>query len=135
MNIRFRDGAITLWNFDSARFAIVKSWGLMKWDRKTQSMQGKATMELLDKLSTIGTLPPSIEAERTRLHAVAEAVDAERMNSDPTPFYPYPVTATLYAHQRRAANMALLTFGFVGPEAANSKTKETRGDENKCHTA
>jgi hypothetical protein len=38
------------------------------------------------------------------------------MNQDPVPFMDYPVKLPLYKHQVRAANMALMVFGFVSPE-------------------
>ena len=41
------------------------------------------------------------------------------MNEHPVPFYKYPVKLPLYAHQTRGANMALLTFGWIGPAAAS----------------
>ena len=74
--------------------------------------------ELLDKLASIVRLPPAIEDRRSRLHALQDAVDAERVNQEPTPFFKYPVKLPLYAHQMRGANMALLTFGWVPVKGA-----------------
>ena len=65
------------------------------------------------------TSSPKVAAYRQQLQAVADAVDRERMNEHPAPFYKYPVKLPLYAHQIRGSNMALLTFGWIGPEAAN----------------
>ena len=66
--------------------------------------EGIASAELLNKLATLVHLPPSIEAERTRMNEVQEAVDQERTREHPEPLYKYPVTKNLYEHQVRAAN-------------------------------
>lgn len=102
---------------DNVQFTVIKSWNKMKWDRKAQLLRGTADIELLDKLASIVRLPPAIEDRRSRLHALQDAVDAERVNQEPTPFFKYPVKLPLYAHQMRGANMALLTFGWVPARA------------------
>jgi hypothetical protein len=88
----------------------------MKWSRAKQELSGIADLELLDKLNSIVKLPPTIEARRTNLRAIQDAVDRERMNEHPMPFVRYPVKLPLYQHQIRGANMALIVFGFVSPE-------------------
>lgn len=98
---------------DSISFSIIKSWRRLKWDRKTQSFRGTVNLELLDKLAGMGRLPSEIAAYRDRLRTVQDAVDRERVRKTPAPLYDYPVKMPLYAHQVRAANMALLTFGWV----------------------
>lgn len=103
---------------DNVQFTVIKSWNKMKWDRKAQLLRGTADIELLDKLASIVRLPPAIEDRRSRLHALQDAVDAERVNQEPTPFFKYPVKLPLYAHQMRGANMALLTFGWVPVKGA-----------------
>lgn len=100
---------------DNVQFTIIKSWGKMRWDKKTQTLRGTADLELLDKLSGIVRLPPAAESRRQRLRAVQDAVDRERINPEPVPFYKYPVKMPLYAHQVRGANMAMLTFGWAQP--------------------
>lgn len=100
---------------DNVQFSIIKSWNKMKWDKKTQTLRGIADLELLDKLSSIVHLPPAIEQHRQSLRAVQTAVDTERVNPEPVPFYNYPVKVNLFAHQVRGVNMALLTFGWVKP--------------------
>ncbi|MCD8197131.1 MAG: hypothetical protein LUE24_08255 [Lachnospiraceae bacterium] len=101
---------------DETQFTVIKSWNKMKWNRSKQELTGIADMELLDKLNSIVRLPPQIEARRKELHAVADAVDKERMNKDPKPFIQPPVKISMYAHQVRGFNMCLLVFGFVSPE-------------------
>lgn len=98
---------------DSMQFSIIRSWRRLKWDRKTQSFRGVVDLELLDRLAEMGRLPAEIAAYRDRLRDVQNAVDRERVRKTPAPLYDYPVKMPLYAHQVRAANMALLTFGWV----------------------
>ena len=113
-----KGNTLILVEVDNVQFAIIKSWNKMKWDRKAQLLRGIADIELLDKLASIVRLPPAIEDRRSRLHALQDAVDAERVNQEPTPFFKYPVKLPLYAHQMRGANMALLTFGWVPVKGA-----------------
>lgn len=105
----------------SSQFNIIKSWNKMRWDGKNKSLKGTADLELLDKLSGLVRLAPSVEARRQELRRVLDAVDRERMNPEPKPFYPYPVKLPLYQHQVRGANMALLEFGWVQPERSLQK--------------
>lgn len=116
MKMALTGNALIIKDADNVQFSIIKSWGKMKWDKKTQSLQGIADLELLDKLSTIVRLPPSVYARRQKLLAVQNAVDKERSNTEPEPFCKYPVKMPLYAHQVRGANMCLLTFGWILPE-------------------
>ena len=115
MKMALRGNNLLIKDADSVQFQIIKSWDKMKWSKATQTLSGTADLELLDKLATIVHLPPAIEIRRTRLRETAEAVDRERMNQHPEPFYDYPVKLPLYAHQTRGANMALLTFGWAKP--------------------
>lgn len=116
MKMAMKDGRLYIKEADNSQFMIIKSWNRMKWSKKDQMLHGPATLELLDLLAGIVRLPPAIEAERLRRHEIAEAVDRERMNEHPVAFIAPPVKVTPYAHQTRAYNMALLTFGFVTPE-------------------
>ena len=112
MKMALRGNTLLIKDADSVQFQIIKSWNKMKWSKASQLLSGIADLELLDKLATLVRLPPVIEARRTNLRETAEAVDLERMNQHPKPFYDYPVKLPLYAHQIRAANMALITFGW-----------------------
>jgi len=118
MKMGLKGNILIIAEADNVQFTVIKSWSKMKWDKKTQRLTGIADLELLDKLSAIVTLPPKVAAYRQQLQAVADAVDRERMNENPVPLYKYPVKLPLYAHQTRGANMALLTFGWIRPEAA-----------------
>ena len=101
---------------DNVQFTVIKSWNKMTWDKKNQHLKGIADLELLERLSSLVRLPSAVEDRRNRLRAVQDAVDRERVNQEPIPFYKYPVKLPLYAHQVKAANMALITFGWVPPE-------------------
>lgn len=122
LKMALKDTTLFIKEADNVQFTIIKSWNKMKWSKASQTLAGTADLELLDKLSSIVRLPPAIEARRNELRKIAVAVDRERMNEEPAPFYPYPVKMPLYRHQTRAANMALLTFGWIAPEggAANA---------------
>ena len=97
----------------------------MKWNKKQNWWEGLVCAELLNRLSKLIPLPKPLNAERYRLNAVQEAVDAERVRptEDLKPFVKYPVKRNLYAHQMRAANMALLTFGLMDPAGGCSSEK------------
>lgn len=112
---------------DSSQFNIIKSWNKMRWDAKTKSLKGTADLELLDRLSGLVRLTSSVEARRQELRRVLEAVDRERTNPEPKPFYKYPVKLPLYAHQVRGANMALLEFGWAPPEGNIIQLQDWKG--------
>lgn len=116
MKIALQDNVLKLIEVDNVHFTVIKSWNKMKWNRSLRQLEGIADIELLDKLAKLVRLPAHIEAYRRDLHAVQDAVDRERINPDPVPFYRYPVKMPLYKHQVRGANMALLTFGFIAPK-------------------
>ena len=88
----------------------------MKYDRRKNMMIGDCSKELLDKLSKIVRLPPAIENYRQRLDETQRAVDKMRIEKEPEALVKYPVQGSLYEHQVRAANMALLTFGLADPK-------------------
>lgn len=97
---------------DEAQFAIIKSWNKTRWNKAAKVLTGIADMELLDKLAGMVRLPAPIEARRSAMHELQDAVDRERMNADPKPLFDYPVRVPLYKHQIRGANMAAMVFGF-----------------------
>ena len=109
MKMAMKDGKIMLIEVDNTQMAIIKSWNSMKYDRRKNMMIGDCSKELLDKLSKIVRLPPAIESYRQRL-------DKMRVEKEPEALVKYPVQGSLYEHQVRAANMALLTFGLADPK-------------------
>ena len=115
MKMALKGNTLILIEVHTAQFAIIKSWNKMIWDKATKQLRGTADLELLDKLAGLSGLTPSVAARRRELRQVLDAVDRERVNPEPKPFYKYPVKLPLYAHQVRGANMALLEFGWVPP--------------------
>ncbi len=113
IKIDLQGNVLQVKNADAMQFTVIKSWNKMKWDRKLQALIGIADIELLDKLASLVQLPPEAEKRRRELHIVRDAVDRERVNQNPKAFCKFPVKLPLYAHQVRAANMALLTFGWA----------------------
>lgn len=116
MKMAMKDGKIMLIEVDNTQMAIIKSWNSMKYDRRKSMMIGDCSKELLDKLSKIVRLPPAIESYRKRLDETQRAVDKMRVEKEPEALVKYPVQGSLYEHQIRAANMALLTFGLADPK-------------------
>lgn len=117
IKIDLQGNVLQVKNADAMQFTVIKSWNKMKWDRRLQALIGIADIELLDKLASLIQLPPEVEKRRKELHIVRDAVDRERINQNPKAFYKFPVKLPLYAHQVRAANMALLTFGWAQADA------------------
>ncbi len=128
MKIALNGNILIVTDADQVQFSIIKSWNLMKWDKQHKWLKGTAGLELLEKLSSITALPtgggispttgkpyPNIAEYYEKLKAAREAVDRERLNETPEPMYKPPVKASLYSHQVRGYNMALLTFGWVQP--------------------
>lgn len=113
MKIAMVDGEIFLREMTPAQYSIIKGFNLMKWNKAQQYLQGCASAELLDKLTCLGKLPPDIEAYRQSLHKTADLVNAERIQENPEPIIKPPVKVSLFKHQVRALNMAILTFGWA----------------------
>lgn len=124
MKMAMKDGKIMLIEVDNTQMAIIKSWNSMKYDRRKNMMIGDCSKELLDKLSKIVRLPPAIESYRQRLDETQRAVDKMRVEKEPEALVKYPVQGSLYEHQVRAANMALLTFGLADPKEVLKSEQE-----------
>ena len=122
MRIKMGDGKITLIECSDTQTSVIRSWGKMEYNRKAGSFTAPIGDEILQKIHDKGWLPKPYEEERQRRIRVHAAVDRERVKEDPKPAVKFPVKANLYKHQIRAANMALITFGLIPPEAVNEKT-------------
>ena len=116
MMMALKDGMLLIKDADATQAAVIRSWGKFRWNKSTQLFQGYAELEALNKLARMVILPPHIETYRKQLEGVQDAVDRERTTKDPKPLVKYPVSKSLYPHQIRAANMALLTFGIIDPK-------------------
>ena len=121
MKMALQGNILKIIDLDNVQFQVIKSWNKMKWNRNLKQLEGIADMELLDKLASICRLPSHIEAYRQQQHEVQNAVNAQRIDPDPKPLVKYPVKISLYKHQIRGANMAMLTFGFVPPRKENTQ--------------
>lgn len=123
MKIAIKNGQLLIKEANNMQFQIIKSWGKMKWSRQTQTLSGSVDIELLNKLASIVSLPPGIEAERQKLNAVMAAVDKERMNENPKPLIEPPIKVRPFKHQVRGYNMALMTLGLVEPLKEENESK------------
>ena len=125
IKIKIAGDYILIKDASAAQFAAIKSWGRLRWDSKEKASIGVASLETLDRLAELLRqdglrLPTDAEKQRTALHVTRDAVDRERIREDPQPLTKYPVKMQLYQHQVRAANMALLTFGWIEPKGAGT---------------
>lgn len=121
MKMALKDGKILIKDADSTQGAVIRSWNRMRWNKSLKLFEGDLSGDLLDRLAKLVKLPQAIEEERQAIHRVQRAVDQERAKKDPEPLVRYPVTKQLYKHQVRAANMALITFGIISPEAEEAR--------------
>lgn len=121
MRMAIKDGRIYLIEFDSTQYGIMRSWGTLRYVRAKQWMEGTVSLELLNKLAGITQLSPTAAALRKKLADTQQAVDKLRTEEDPKPLVKFPVKGSLYKHQIRAADMALVEFGLVGPETVLDK--------------
>lgn len=122
MRIKMGDGKITLIECSDTQTSVIRSWGKMEYNRKAGSFTAPIGDEILQKLNDRRWLPGPYAEELQRRKRVRAAVDRERIKEEPQPVVRFPVKASLYKHQIRAANMALITFGLIPPEAVNEKT-------------
>lgn len=115
MKIAIQGKTLMVKDADTPAFNQLKAAG-MTWDRKGKFLSGPASLDLLNTLAKLVRLPATAEARRRQLQAIRKAVDAERIRKEPSQLCAYPVKMPLYSHQRRAANMAMLTFGWIQKE-------------------
>lgn len=124
MKIALQHGQIILAEIEPLRYEQLKRIGLLRWNKTTRTMTGPISLDLLNALHKYFRLPDFVEAERERLQEVADRVELEREEKDPLPLTAYPVKATMFKHQIRGANMALLVFGAATSTVNGGK----RGD-------
>jgi len=119
MRVGVKDGQLLICRPGPGSEEVIRSWGTMRYEKKTGIWKGPLDLEQLERLRKIvPDFPPALEKMRQKLELAGNAVERERTRPDPKPLYKYPVKAKLYSHQVRAANMALLVFGLIGGEAA-----------------
>lgn len=130
IKIKVDDGQFFIRDSSTAQFSALVNTGRFKYDsyldkrtgKKEKALMAIANLEtatiLKEALQKDGLrLPPDADALWKELQAIHEAVDRERVRENPEPLVKYPVKMPLYQHQTRAANMAMLTFGWIKPEA------------------
>lgn len=116
MLIKMVNGTIYIKQADEVQYAVIKSLPGFRWIKAAHLLQGPANVDTLNRLAKMVRLPEYIEAERQRLAGIRRAVDRERSAAETKALVKYPVNREMYAHQTKAANMALLTFGIISPE-------------------
>ena len=124
VRIDISDGYVWISNMTQIQYNIIREWNMTRWIRQEQALRGDITLELLNSLAELTTLPPNVEKVRARLHDRYAALETERAASEPTPMYDYPVKRKLFKHQIRGANMAMIAFG---EEVTPPISKEDRG--------
>lgn len=116
MKMAIRDGKILIAEADATQAAVLRSWGAFRYVRGRGWYEGELSRDLLNRLAKLIRLPGPIEAVRVQENRTQEAVDRLRTMQDPQPLRPVPLKGTLYQHQIRAYDMALVEMGFVDPE-------------------
>lgn len=116
MKVAMKNGRIVLAQIEQARMDKLKKTGMLRWNRAARTYSAPVTLDLLEVLAQIFPLPDTVEAERRRLDDIRLQIEAQRTTEKPEPICYYPVKATLFSHQIRAANMAMLVFGVITPK-------------------
>lgn len=112
------DNGIIFVKADKSEGSMIRSWRMMKWDKDKGFWYGDVSKQLLEKLNENGGLIPPAKKELAMMRRVQDAVDRERVKPDEQVklLMDVPVKASLYAHQKRAFNMAAYVFGLAEPE-------------------
>lgn len=123
MKGRIQAGRLTILAESAEERRAVASWPEML-PAGRMAYAGTASPALLSHLQSYlgresgkkGKLPAPMEECRKSLIRTEKAVERERAAEHPEAITPPPVKASLFAHQVRAYNMALITFGIVAPD-------------------
>lgn len=116
MKIAMKEGRIVLTEIEQARMDRLKKTRMLRWNKADCTYSAPVSLDLLNTLATIFRLPDFVEKERRRLDDIRLQIEAQRTTERPEPICYYPVKATLFSHQIRAANMAMLAFGVMTPK-------------------
>jgi len=105
--------------------SMIRSWRMMTYDKAKGYWFGQMSIPLLENLMANGGLIPPAKEALAEMKRIQAAIDAERMKPDEEVrcYIEPPVKATLYAHQRRAMNMALINFGLIEPDQIKEDKK------------
>ena len=110
---RGANGCISIRNPGSC-FQTLLSVPSFSWDRKRQVMTAPISMDALDAVAAVATLPSDLAETRKRLHEKRKVMEQMRVEADPVPVKRPPVQVKMFDHQVRAYNMALTRFGEAG---------------------
>ncbi|MDO4564817.1 MAG: hypothetical protein Q4C04_04315 [Clostridia bacterium] len=113
MKISESKGKIVITCLSNDEYQIVSAWGLTIWDRARKAIIGPVSEDLLARLNRICTLPLDIAAMLSELRRRRQLIDSLRAEPEPKPLTDFPVKATLYEHQIRGANLALVSLGLI----------------------
>lgn len=117
MKMAIKNGEILLMDWTQLQYNIMMSWNKVKYLRKAKDrppmLTGPCDLELLNRLSQLITLPVPAEAMRQKLTEKQAAIDNMRMAENVEPLIKPPVKASLFQHQIRGYNMALIAFDLV----------------------
>lgn len=132
MRMALQDGIIRIREMRDDQYRIMQSWGSLKWNRTLKELSGVAGLDLLNKLSVMVNLPPSIEEYRQELIGTQQAVDKLRMEEEPKVLIKPPIKKGIkpYAHQIRAYNMALTVFGVADAKKVTEVEDGPKQDRN-----
>jgi SNF2 family DNA or RNA helicase len=112
------DNRILVADADATQRAEIRKLGLLSWDAGQRWYEGEATVPLIDSLSAMCRLPDALTQLRSELCTVQGRIEALRKQTPAKPITEYPVHATLFDHQIRGANMALVALGLDREDAA-----------------
>lgn len=104
---------IALSKLSSIEYSALETLNL-KWNRQMGALVGKASIDVLNAINAFQTLPPVLKARLDALTSELARYEKERSNAEPKEMYPYPIKATMFKHQIRGANLALMKFGWLG---------------------
>lgn len=90
MRIAIRDGEVILQQLTPDQYNTIKAWNLMRWIRAEQALRGKASIDLLDKLSTLGKLPPASRPTGNSYTAMPTSSTGSAERRTPCRWYPTP---------------------------------------------
>ena len=113
MQVAIKGHSIYLKELNRTQYDVISQWKHMKWNKSLKMLVGLADIETLDKLHNFTGLPVEFEKKRLKMKKKAHLIDRERLKQKPIPLLKYPVKVSLYEHQVRAANMALLQFEMI----------------------
>lgn len=132
MKLALQGNVLHIRELSDSQYQIIRSWGRFKWNKTLRELSGLADLDTLDRLSKMVILPAPIAEYHKSLKDVQNAVDDMRMakTEEVKPLIKPPIKEGIkpYAHQTRAYNMALITFGVVAPSEITQSEEINHGN-------